>query len=180
MGSSSSKPQQPSIQVQPQAQTQSQPHSQPPVTPNNSASNNTPSPASPSSTPIPQVIEWDALQHYHAERAGGVDHRAGPFDFMYAAHRNPCFRQSMQWGLGIGAAMSLHSAYRYRDSFRSVMAGSVSFCAVSLGMWTYCRYQQQKENKMFREVMRKVAEKQDRERRMKQQQQQQTGNPSQS
>jgi len=44
--------------------------------------------------------------------------RVSPWNFMYAVERNPCFRQSLMWGIGVGAAMAGHSAIRHRQKNR--------------------------------------------------------------
>ena len=41
--------------------------------------------------------------------------RVSPWNFMFAVQRNPCFRQSFMWGIGVGAAMAGHSAIRHRQ-----------------------------------------------------------------
>lgn len=43
---------------------------------------------------------------------------------MYAVERNPCFRQSLMWGIGVGAAMAGHSAIRHRQTNTDGQNGS--------------------------------------------------------
>jgi predicted GNAT superfamily acetyltransferase len=79
---------------------------------------------------------------------------------MYAVERNPCFRRAFMWGIGVGAAMGVHSAIRHRSQAKAINASVGTFLLVSTGMWIYCRTAQKEEETRMRDIVGKLAMKQ--------------------
>ena len=78
---------------------------------------------------------------------------------MYAVERNPCFRKAFMWGIGVGAAMGVHSAIRHRSQSKAINASIGTFLLVSTGSWIYCRTAQREEDSRMREMVAKLAQK---------------------
>ena len=72
---------------------------------------------------------------------------------MWDLPSNPCFRSSLMWGIGLGAAMGVHSFSRHRLVYKASDTAVKSFFVVSALSWLWCRQQARREKELFDAVI---------------------------
>ena len=78
--------------------------------------------------------------------------RTDPLGFVWDVKANPCFRSSLLWGMGLGAALGVHAGWRGRDWLRGGDVAVKGMVGVSAVMWLWCRYQARQEKELFDRV----------------------------
>ena len=72
---------------------------------------------------------------------------------MWDLKANPCFRSSLMWGIGLGAAMGVHAFTRNKLPYKASDTAVKTFFVTSSLSWLWCRHQAKREKELFDAVI---------------------------